>query len=351
MSGSDPLSGNDAANNWRTLIRAMILNTVIYSILSIAVIAVSWAFLLPFLRGLLPGWELHWVANAICGVITVFCISPFLRSIVMKKNHSDEFRTLWATNRINRFPLVFTILVRIIIASSFVFYICNYLTRFTNALMITIALFAIMVMIMSRTLKHRSIKLERLFIMNLRSRDIAAQVRGKKRPLYEGYLLDRDIHISDFDVPEDSTWTGKKLSQLKFRNRFGVHVSSILRGSRRMNTPSGNDVVFPGDRIQVIGSDEQLANFGKALAEELYEDDPDIEQREMKLRRMVLTSKSPFIGKTLRESGIRDKYNCMVVGVEAGEQNLTMISPSRLFEQGDIIWVVGEEKSLQELFN
>ena len=217
--------------------------------------------------------------------------------------------------------------------------------------MITIALFAIMVMIMSRTLKHRSIKLERLFIMNLRSRDIAAQVRGKKRPLYEGYLLDRDIHISDFDVPEDSTWTGKKLSQLKFRNRFGVHVSSILRGSRRMNTPSGNDVVFPGDRIQVIGSDEQLANFGKALAEELYEDDPDIEQREMKLRRMVLTSKSPFIGKTLRESGIRDKYNCMVVGVEAGEQNLTMISPSRLFEQGDIIWVVGEEKSLQELFN
>ena len=128
-------------------------------------------------------------------------------------------------------------------------------------------------------------------------------------------------------------------------------MSSILRGSRRMNTPSGNDVVFPGDRIQVIGSDEQLANFGKALAEELYEDDPDIEQREMKLRRMVLTSKSPFIGKTLRESGIRDKYNCMVVGVEAGEQNLTMISPSRLFEQGDIIWVVGEEKSLQELFN
>lgn len=126
-----------------------------------------------------------------------------------EKNHSDEFRTLWATNRINRFPLVFTILVRIIIASSFVFYICNYLTRFTNALMITIALFAIMVMIMSRTLKHRSIKLERLFIMNLRSRDIAAQVRGKKRPLYEGYLLDRDIHISDFDVPEDSTWTGK----------------------------------------------------------------------------------------------------------------------------------------------
>ena len=118
-----------------------------------------------------------------------------------------------------------------------------------------------------------------------------------------------------------------------------------------MNTPSGNDVVFPGDRIQVIGSDEQLANFGKALAEELYEDDPDIEQREMKLRRMVLTSKSPFIGKTLRESGIRDKYNCMVVGLEEGKENLSPIEPSRPFAKGDIIWIVGEEEALQELLS
>lgn len=348
MAGNDPQE-ESASNNWRRLLRAMIMNTVIYSILSIAVIAVSFTFLLPFLRRILPGWELHWVANAICGIATVVCISPFLRSIVMKKNHSGEFRKLWAASRINRFPLVFTILVRIVIASSFVFYICNYLTRFTNALMITIALTAIVIMIMSRTLKHRSIKLERLFILNLRSRDIAAQVRGTKRPLYEGHLLDRDIHISDFDIPEDSTWTGRRLSQLQFRNRFGVHVSSILRGNRRINTPSGNDVIFPGDTIQVIGSDEQLASFGKALADELYEDDPDIEKREMKLRQMILPEDCPFIGKTLGESGIRDKYNCMVVGVEAGQKNLTMISPSRRFSKGDIIWVVGEETSLQEL--
>jgi CPA2 family monovalent cation:H+ antiporter-2 len=58
---------------------------------------------------------------------------------------------------------------------------------------------------------------------------------------------------------------------------------------------------------------------------------------------------SPFIGKTLKESGIRDKYNCMVVGVEEGQENLTLIDPSRQFELGDIIWVVGEESSLKEL--
>ena len=66
----------------------------------------------------------------------------------------------------------------------------------------------------------------------------------------------------------------------------------------------------------------------------------------------LLNAKGEVYPEHMTHNGTKsDKYNCMVVGVEAGEQNLTMISPSRLFEQGDIIWVVGEEKSLQELFN
>ena len=336
-------------HHWNRLLKAMLANTIIYSILSAAVIAVMLTFLLPVLRRMLPGWELHWVANAICGLLTVMLISPFLRAIVVKKNHSEEFRTLWTANRMNRLPLVFTVFVRVAIASAFVFYVCYYLTPFANALLITVAVAIIILMVMSRRLKHRSIKLERLFIMNLRSRDIAAQVSGRKRPLYEGHLLDRDIHISDFEVPEDSTWTGKPLSQLRIGNRFGVHVSSILRGRRRINIPGGRTTIFPGDKIQVIGSDEQLAAFGAALSRDLYEEDPHIERRETKLRQLILRKDSPFIGKTLQESGIRDQYNCMVVGVEAGQQHLTIINPSRLFQLGDTIWVVGEEESLNKL--
>ena len=39
----------------------------------------------------------------------------------------------------------------------------------------------------------------------------------------------------------------------------------------------------------------------------------------------------------------------MVVGVEEGQQNLTMINPKRPFEQGDVIWVVGERDSIDRL--
>lgn len=331
-------------NHWRALLKAMAWNVVIYSILSVAVVAIMLSLFLPFMRRLLPGWELHWWANGITGILTVAMISPFLRSMIMKKNHSEEFKALWTESRLNRLPLIFTVLVRVAIGAGFIFYICNYLSRFQNALIITIALVVILLMALSRRLKHRSIRLERLFVQNLRSRDIEAQVSGKRRPLFEGHLLDRDIHISEFIVPVDSLWAGKTLAQLKLGNRFGVHVSSILRGSHRINIPDGNMMLFVGDKLQAIGNDEQLNIMNAAMQAELLPEDADIEHREMKLQKLVITADSPLVGKTLKESNVRQRYNFMVVGVEEGQKNLTMMNPNRRFEVGDIVWVVGEEK-------
>ena len=325
-------------SKWKKLLTQMAINTVVYSILTSAAIAMMLTFVLPFMRELLPGWELHWYANAVTGVLTVLVIAPFLRAMVMKKNRSEEFRALWAENNRNRLPLIFTILVRVVIAVAFIFYICNYLSRFTNALMITIALVVI-------------VTLERLFVQNLRSRDIEAQVHGKKRPLYEGRLLDRDIHIAEFEVPSDSKWMGQTLKQLNLGRKYGVHISSILRGGWRINIPDGDYVIFPGDKLQVIGSDEQFTSFREALEKERLGVDVNFEQREMLLRQLIIGHDSPFVGKTLIESGIRDFYSCMVIGLEEGKQNLSSFKPNRKFEEGDIIGVVGERESLDALLH
>lgn len=328
---------------WRTLIKQMVRITVIYSILSGASIALMFTFFLPFVRQLLP----HWWANAACGLLTLLFMSPFLRAIMMKKNHSEEFKALWNSNPYNRLPLILTIIVRVAVASAFVFYICYYLTRFTNALMISIALAAVALMIISRSLKKRSIKMERLFMQNLRSREIVAEVMGRRRPLYEGRLLDRDVHISDFTIPEDSLWAGKMLRELEFRNRYGVHISSILRGSQRINIPNGGTILFPGDNIQAIGSDDQLTAFSEALNTELHDKDPEIEKREMKLHQVVINRNGIFAGKTLRDSGIRDVYNCMVVGLEEGKENLSQMDPSHKLRHGEAIWIVGEQDDIE----
>ncbi len=336
---------------WKRLLTQMTINTIVYSILTSAVIALMFNFVLPFTHELFPSRGLHWYGNALTGVLTVLFMAPFLRAMVMKKNRSEEWRTLWEESNRNRLPLLFTILVRAVLAISYLFYVFNYLSHFTNAIMITIGVVVLALIVFSRSIKRRSILLERLFINNLRSRDIEAQVHGKKRPLYEGKLLDRDIHIAEFDIPGDSVWMGNSLKQLNLGRKYGVHVSSIMRGGHRLNIPDGDYVIYPYDRLQVIGSDEQLSKFQHALATEVFNEDTELEKREMKLRQLIIDADSPFIGKTLQESGIRSTYSCMVVGLEEGKENLSPVPATRRFQEGDILWVVGEEEALKALLS
>ena len=336
---------------WKRLLTQMTINTIVYSILTSAVIALMFTFVLPFTHELFPSRGLHWYGNALTGVLTVLFMAPFLRAMVMKKNRSEEWRTLWEESNRNRLPLLFTILVRAVLAISYLFYVFNYLSHFTNAIMITIGVVVLALIVFSRSIKRRSILLERLFINNLRSRDIEAQVHGKKRPLYEGKLLDRDIHIAEFDIPGDSVWMGNSLKQLNLGRKYGVHVSSIMRGGHRLNIPDGDYVIYPYDRLQVIGSDEQLSKFQHALATEVFNEDTELEKREMKLRQLIIDADSPFIGKTLQESGIRSTYSCIVVGLEEGKENLSPVPATRRFQEGDILWVVGEEEALKALLS
>lgn len=331
--------------NWKLLLRAMGTNVAVYGMLSIAAIALMENLFLPFSKQLVPS---EWT-SVVCSIVTVILISPFLRAMVVKKNHSEEFKALWVESHHNRLPLISTILARIVIAMTFVFYVFKEMTTFSNALMLCVALVAIILMVMSRTLKRSSIRMERMFVQNLRSRDIAAQASGKRKPLFEGHLLDRDLHISEVVIPEDSLWAGKTLMQLRLNQRFGINVSSILRGSRRINIPSANDVIFPGDKLSVIGDDERLTILDATLQEEVYPEDYDIENREMKLERIVINSKSKFLGKTLMESGIRGTYNCMVVGLESGDESLSKVSPMYVFKRGDILWIVGEESNIAKV--
>ncbi len=56
-----------------------------------------------------------------------------------------------------------------------------------------------------------------------------------------------------------------------------------------------------------------------------------------------------FLGKTIRESGIRDKYHCMIAGVEREDGTLMVPDVNAPFEEGDVVWVVGEKENVYQL--
>ena len=338
----------NSENNWKKLLMDISKIVAIYMVLCIAVILLSFQFVMPFFRLVMPEF---WAKMA-GATFMIVCISPFLRAIVMKKNHSIEFQALWNDNRFNRAPLVSTIVFRMMIAVGFILFIIKSLFQASTMLVIAIALVLVVLMVLSRRLKKHSIVMERTFMQNLNFRDTQAEFKGKKRPKYEGHLLSRDLHLSDFDIPADSLWAGYTLKDLNLGKKYGVHVASIIRGLHRINIPGANVRLFPGDTIQVIGTDEQLAEFSlQAERVSNAAEENEIEKREMHLKQFVVDGKSPFLNTSIKESGIRNDYRCLVVGVEKEAGNLLSPEADMLLEDGDVVWVVGEKEDVYHLVN
>lgn len=308
------------SNNWKKLVIAIIRIVLIYAVLSIAVTALFLHFIVPLATDMLGDlW-----GRILGAVLTITAIAPFLRAMIMKKNRSEEFKSLWSDSRFNHAPLISIILLRIVIAIGFIVFIIENLFRASAALMVGIAIIVVCAMILSRFLKKQSIVLERTFVRNLHYKEIQQEYLGEKQPEYAGRLLDRDLHLSDFLIPAESAWAGKTLRELDLGKKYDVHVASIIRGKHRLNIPDGNTCIFPNDLIQVIGTDEQLSLFASVAEKAIHTyDDEDFGKHEMKLKQFVVAKDSPFVGHSIIECGIRNKYHCLVVGIEsAGEDVL-----------------------------
>lgn len=336
-------------SNWKRLLTSLVRIVVVYSVIIIAVLILSFNFLVPFVRMHIPGiW-----GSLLCAVLILLIIAPFLRAIVAKKNHSVEFQLLWVDGYFSRAYLVSLVIFRFILAIVYVMVVITTLFKASVALLLGVACLLVAGMFYSRYLKKQSILIERRFLRNFRVRDVYARhAGGKIPPKFAGHLLSRDLHLADFIIPAESLWAGYTLAELALGSRFDVMVVAVFRGQSCINIPGGRERLFPQDRIQVIGSDEQLSRFGSKLQSmTLPPTDSDLTQSEVCLKQFIITEDSPFNGKSIRESGIRDKYKCVVVGVERGTASRRNPDADTVFEAGDLVWVVGEEMNVYELID
>ena len=142
---------------------------------------------------------------------------------------------------------------------------------------------------------------------------------------------------------------GQTLFSLDLARKDGVMVAAIIREGARINIPGGNMRLFPGDKLQVIGDDEHLSAFARRLQTEINTAYERTDDHEMLLRSLTIDATLPFCNKTVRESRLREDYQCMLVGSEDGEEHLGLPRADRLIREGDVIWIVGERASLQSL--
>lgn len=330
-------------STWNKLLKALLRIVGVYTSLSLVLIFTWMQLIAPLITQRIEGWKGNIIALA--GIIII--IAPLLRAIMMKKNRSEEFQHLWQDSKYNRGPLISLIILRILLCVGLIMIPLSKYANLTVGFLWGIAVMMIFFIIFSRKLKRQSILLERRFFSNLSAREIEEEKKAPVSQKFTNHLLERDLHLADYEIKQSSPSIGKTLKELNFRKKCNVNVVTIIRGNERINIPGGNERLYPFDKIVVVGSDSDLESFHKYIEKRYQESAIEHEsanKEEVKIEQFFINENSSLIGKSIQDSGIRDQAKCLVIGIERGNTSIQNPPPSTVFEKGDIVWIVGEHK-------
>lgn len=328
------------SNIWQRFLSAIFFQTAAFLTISIALSLFSFATILPLCQHLIG----ERYGNIVGLVITLLILSPCIRPIVIKKNHSKEAKYLISSGKMAAFLVRLTLLAKAILGFVIVYYVVSIVLPLWWVWEALISLAALILMVVSRLVKYMSIKMERTFRQNLRLREQQNALSYGKR------LRGKDLQIARVKVPAHSKWGGKTLAQLHFGKSDRVHIVAILRSGHRINIPGGSHRIYPGDVLEVVAGVEAIESMrARSEQEVLPLHERNKETRKLTIISIKLSESSPLIGHTLQDIDFRLRYHCMVVGVENHEGHLGTVQAKRQFQQNDIVWVVGEEADLSML--
>lgn len=324
-----------SVSDWQIVLRANLTQIVIHSVIIVAIILLSSQYILPLVEDSKFG-------NALAALITLFVLSPFLWALSLRRIASTQSVALM-NNRKYRGPIIMLFLIRLLLT---VFYLGFLLNTFFSVIVALIGLVIALTVyyLFPKKLNEQYHKIENHFIKNLNAREIVKAGRSRQD------LTPWDGHMTTFEIAKESNIAGKTLKELEIREKMGINIAFIRRGEIMINIPGRNERLFPGDEICVIGTDNQIQEF-KAYLDKHEMDIPEkLAETDIVLKQIELQNEE-FIGKSIRESQIREKTNGLVVGIERNRKRILNPESHIVLQPYDILWIVGSRKKLFEFFD
>lgn len=320
------------ASDWRKVIQATLITIIVFSLVIIGIIFLFAKYVLWWVDDYVKSdvW-VHIITATLC----LAAMSPFLWALVLRKVAPESTALLWS-NRRYRAPLLFLRLVR---AGISIVYISLFMLSFFPVIVAIggAVLLVALAAIFSKRIHRFYIRLENRFMFNFYHREL----QEAKASMRE--LAPWDAHIVRIIFPAGAVCTGNTLEEMQIRERFGVNIAMIKRGElHTIPAPGRYERLYPGDKLFVIGTDEQLEAFKKYIEPENGQSLAAQETREVVLKKLVLNENSALLGQTIRDSGIREKTNGLIVGIERDGKRILNPESNTMFEDGDKVWIVGD---------
>lgn len=322
---------------WREYGIKIVLNSVI-------VVAISLAMSHLALPRVVATLEEEGLASLITCLLTLALSGPFLWAIfVGGPSHKvtyqgatvHQLRNLQIGVAISRFIL------GCILAG---FVVSNFTSILAFSGISLIALAALSAFFFSRYSEPVYGRIEKRFLANLTDKERAEMAAKAKMP----QLAPWNATLSEFVISPQSSLVAKTLQDARIKEDYGVTVAMIERGSRRILAPKRDDLILPGDKIFLIGTDDQLVEIRKVIEVPVEKIEAPASES-FGLTSMTLHSSSRFINKTIRNCGLREEAEGLIVGIERNGERILSPDSTMTLKVEDLVWIVGDISKIKAL--
>lgn len=347
--------------NWSMLLTAYFSRMLIFSTLLLAIAMGANYYLLPYIVDTLQIPYGKYLAAA----VTLLVMAPILRAMLVNRaGNAELFSILWFQRRANHIPLLMLVAGKLLVAGASLYYIFNIILGFHGILACAAILIAAYFISSSEWLMSEYLRIESRFLVNLNEKHMRKH-RASQNNEVQGHWFDEELLLGFYKVDAASPIVGKTLMDIGFRTEYGFNVLQITDSKNVHDMPGGNVAIEPGAQLLILGSKTQLAAFDAGifvqklaiektrpiltLRDFMLENHADKNTQDFLSCAITIDKHSPLLGQTLKAADLRNKWSCLVVGLERGDYTMTNPNVSLVFEKNDLLWVLGKQKMINTL--
>ena len=326
-------------------------NIVIYSAIIIAVVLLSFIIGSFIMRFVPRPWS-----SVIGTVVSLVLVSPFLWAMGFKHTLAHTTQKLMEINKFNKGLIRFVFILRFVLV-----WIAAYavIQHFLNGLFwsrlnvgpnafiwINIAfalIYTILLRILSPAMKFYK-HIEERFMDNLNKR--------QSMQVFEiPEILQENCHLQKMTLSPDSPYSGQHIKETDFRDNYNVSVVSVERGKEVIELPRSDFQLFPFDKITFVGHEDHLRLLLPRV--EAFDDTliREHEEGEVDLYKVEVRPNSPFIGVALKDSGLAENFDAMIIAIERDGQFILNPSARITFQAADLVWFVSQQDKAEILMH
>ena len=155
------------------------------------------------------------------------------------------------------------------------------------------------------------------------------------------YHPDWDLHMIDCTLPDLADCQGRTIAELDLRARFGCSVVGIERQGFMIPLPPPESVVYPRDKVLLMGTMEQVQRGRAFIGGVSGKLDTDSLIEEVRMDTIVVPGWSRAACRTLGEISPARNYGVQIAGIRRGMVRILNPSASESLNPEDELLILG----------